>query len=256
MSPVAHILNTERETRRFRLLALMVATATIFYQQDELALLPALIWTVVFFGYTLLLGPVISRLARDRSPTDLTYLILSMILIDAGLVTALVHFAGGITTIAFILIPLFVLYHASYQGYSSGVASATLFSILYVGSTMVEELGLAGPVVVSQLVLFYLLAGLSGYMAKRLMAVEGQKEVLESLIVRASVAHGVRLDDVTLSDNGAALEGEAVDEAAMTRFLEALRAIPRLASVRLARVSDVESAQGRAIAFTVAARVR
>ena len=44
-----HILDTERQSRRFRLLAVVVATFTIFTVQREVALLPALLWAFLFF---------------------------------------------------------------------------------------------------------------------------------------------------------------------------------------------------------------
>ena len=164
-----HILDTERQTRRFRLLALVVATFTIFTVQREVALLPALIWAVLFLIYTLLLGPMLSRLARGSSVTDLVYLLLGLMLVDGGLVIALVHFTGGVTSITIILIPLFVMYHTAYWGYRSALASATLFALLYVGEIILTGESVRPELLVSQVGLIYILAGLSGYLANRLI---------------------------------------------------------------------------------------
>lgn len=258
MDPAAHILNTERETRRFRLLALMVATATLYFQQDEVALLPALLWAFAFFLYTLVLGPALSKLIPSLNATDLSFLVWSMVLVDAVLVVSLVHFSGGVATIAVVLIPLFIIYHAVYRGYSGALLSATLFALLYVGSAFLEgEIETDRPLWVSQVALFYVLATFSGYLAQRLSREEGRgKDLLQELVVRAGAVHGVRLADVTFAGDTASVEGQAPEEASMQRFLESLRGVRGFSSVRLARVVRGVGDPGRAISFTVAARIK
>jgi hypothetical protein len=236
----------------------MVATATLYFEQDEVVLLPALLWLVAFFLYTVILGSVLSKLISGLNAADLDYLVWSMVLIDAILVVSLVHFSGGVATMAVVLIPLFIIYHAIYRGYRSGLLSATLFSLLYVGSAFLEgEIVTDRPLWVSQVALFYVLAVFSGYLAQRLSQGQGrERDLLQELVVQAGVTHGVHVMGMTFADDTAAMEGQATDEATMQRFLESLRGVRGFSSVRLARVVRQEGDPRGAISFTVAARVK
>ena len=256
MVSAGHILDTERQSRRFRLLAVVVATFTIFTVQREVALLPALIWAFLFFFYTLLMGPLLSRLVQGLSATDLVFLLLGLMVIDGGLVIALVHFTGGVSSITIILIPLFVIYHTTYWGYRGGLASATLFAILYYGETILAGESIHPGLLVGQVALIYLLAGLTGYLARRLPRAQAQGEVLRGRIAIVGTAHGVEVADVTIAGNTASLAGHAPDEPALARFVDALREMPELASVHLEQSIDAAASPGSRAPFVIAVRVR
>jgi hypothetical protein len=184
MTFLSHILNTEQETRAFRLLSLVLVSASLYFQADEIPLTPAsLIWIVAFFAYTLILTYALPWLTSRLRLTDLTTLVISLSMIDAVVVTAMVHFTGCITTITVILIPLFIMYHAMYLPHTSGMASATLFALLYTGAAFLEkEIQGSIPLLVGQVGLFYLSACLTGQLAKRILLDRQEKELLQDLI--------------------------------------------------------------------------
>ncbi|MFQ5860360.1 MAG: PilN domain-containing protein [Dehalococcoidia bacterium] len=267
MVPPAHIFSTEQETRRFRLLALVVVASTVFFRQQEfedISLLPTVIVVVLFAIYTLGLGPlVLSRIAsRFTQGASLVYLTLSMVAVDAVAVTLLVHYAGGavgINNFAFILIPLFIMYHTIYLGYTSGLFSATLFSVLYVGTAWREgNVEGAGALLASQVALFYLLALFSSYLARKAMEARAEKDLLREFIIGESEAHGVRLQSVTYVGNTISLTGEAIDPLAMESYMEALDKMGSFAFVRLAATSRGEQQEPAAGAtpFTIVARLK
>jgi hypothetical protein len=251
-----HVLDTERQSRRYRLLAVVLATFTIFTVQREVALLPALIWAFLFLFYTLLMGPLLSRLVRGLSTNDLVYLLLGLMMVDGGLVIALVHFTGGVTSITIILIPLFVIYHTTYWGYRSGLASATLFAILYFGETILAGESIHPGLMLGQVALIYLLAMLSAHLASRLARAQAQRELLRGRISAVGTAHGVEVDEVTISGNTASLAALAVDESAVARFVDALREMPELASARLEQTAEAGASPGSLASFAVAVKVR
>ena len=253
MTFLSHILNSERETRPFRLLSLVLVSATLYFRADEIALAPALIWIVAFFVYTLILAYVLPWLTSRLRLTDLTTLIVSLSMIDAVVVTAMVHFTGGITTITVILIPLFIMY----QPHTSGMVSATLFALLYTGAAFLEEEVRGSiPLLIGQIGLFYLLSWLSGQLAKRILLDRQEKELLQDLIYQMGATHGIRLEAVHLLSNTASLQGAAKDESSMAQFIEDLREMRHVSAVRLARVVRPKAPQVGGITFTLTARLR
>ena len=258
-SPV-HVLNTERDTRRFRLLALMLVTATVYLRQDELDLGPALGWSFFFFAYTLTLGFTFSKIiSRWSSRDSLVYVVCALIILEALVVASLIHFAGGIASITIILIPLFIIYHTIYLGRFGGLLSATLFAFMYVGLAFLEEETEGRELfLVSQVVLFYFLAEFSTYLANRIIVEQGEKELLQQFIVDTGQTQGIRLYSFDVAAGTATFDGLAVDETALERFVESLRRMRGLSSIRLSRVSGDQGSGGesRRITFTVAARFK
>ena len=61
MLSIAHILHTERETRRFRLLCLLLAAVTLYFRLDEVSVTPAIASMVAFLVYTLVLAVAFRR---------------------------------------------------------------------------------------------------------------------------------------------------------------------------------------------------
>jgi hypothetical protein len=260
MASLDHILTTERDTRRFRLLSLVVVAATLYFRQEDVALVGASVGLAFFFAYNLLLGPILPRFVSRIRPRGIPYLIYAMAAVDGVAVTILVHFTGGITSITVILIPLFVMYHTIYLGRRSGIVSASFFSILYLIAARIEnELAGNTGVLVGQVGLFFLLAVFSGYLTRRVLVEAQERDLLQDLILDAGAANGVHVEDMTIQGNMASFTGRALNEAAMEQFLARLQAMRRLSSVRLDRLPAPKGPGATpegAMAFSVAARVR
>ena len=257
----SYFIDTERDTRRFRLLALVIVSTTIHFRVDELALGPAIGSVVAFFLYTFVLGPVLAKIMPRLGPRRRPSLIYLMAGADALAVISLVHFTGGITSITIILIPLFIIYHTIYLGTSSGLASATLFSALYLAAAGIEkQIGGNVALLVGQVGLFFVLARLSAYLGKRSLVEAQERELLQDLIFDVGAASGVRLETVTLEGDVVSCVGAAGNDTSLERFLERVQEMRRLSSVRLSRgpTSSVDPGAPpvRPIEFTLTARIR
>ncbi len=259
-----HILSTEKGTRGFRLLALVMVSIIILFREEEVNLVPASILVVSFIIYTLFLGQALSKIPTDIHQRAVLVYILTMTAVDIALVLTLVHFAGGVENFALLLVPLFILYHTTYAGYTSGLFSATFAAVSYVLLAQFEDAAEGNEArLLGQVVLFYLLAGLGGYMANR-AAVEPQlmepqlREMLQDLIVATGQAHGVAVDSPVVDSKSCYLSGEAASQGAVMRYTDALRKIPQLSSVDLARTGVAEKGKsvGMTIAFTIRAQIK
>ena len=273
MATIAHILNTERGTRLFRLLALVIVTVILLFYEyaglledegliEDVELGPASALVFSFIIYTIVLGLVMPKLPSEAGPWRLWVFVFAMSAVDIALVLALVHYTGGVENFTLILIPLFILYHATYLGYASGMFSASLSAILYVALAFYEdEASGNGTVLMGQVALFYMLAGFGGFMANRMMMQERESEenvLLGELMVATAQAHGLETDTPVFGDKLCSLSGEGADEAAVLRYADALRQIHRVASVYLTRIGEAEQGKniGKTIAFSVRARLR
>lgn len=187
-----HIINTEKDTLRFRLLALVIAAASLYSWVEwgddatEVSMVPAVTIAVAYLIYTLLLGRTIlpwitPMLASGRTSTALVF---GMSLVDAATLGALLYLVGGPQSVALILIPLFVIYHSIYLGYVSGLFSATIFSLFYVGFAYPwGEAALVTSYIGWQVPLFYLLALFGSYLSERRLKDWVEKEELQRLLL-------------------------------------------------------------------------
>ena len=259
MTTLTHILTTERDTRRFRLLSLVVVAATLNFRVGDISLGPALLWIAIFFVYTLLLGKALKRLTARTGAAELPYLIYGMIVVDSISVTALVHFTGGIASITVILIPLFIMYHTTYLSKRSGLVSAAIFAVLYLFTAQLEgEVAGRAALLIGQVGLFFLLAVFSAYLGRRTLTEINEREVLQDLIFDAGLANGVHVEPMSVEDDIALFDGKAPDEESIEQFIERLQAMRRLTSVRLALTPPVATQEGESniIPFSVSARLR
>lgn len=161
-----HILETERETLKLRLLAVAAALAGLQLRQKEIELGPALALTLGYLAYSLLLRSfIIPRLAAPL-------LVYAMILVDTAVLLVALNLAGGIESSLFILFPLLVIYYAIHLGYKSSFFAATTVSLGLLGYATLSGqriFSATGTNVVLQVPFFYLLAAFSGYLeGKRL----------------------------------------------------------------------------------------
>lgn len=252
----AHIVSTERGTRNFRLLALAVVTITLYFRQEEASIAAATGLVLFFFAYTFSLGYLLPRVARYLGEGGIFSLMVGMAVVDAFTVVSLVYFSGGIDSVSFILIPLFVIYHAIYLGYRSALFSATLFALLYVSTVYLENEVTGNEwLLLGQVLLFYLLAIFSGHMATRMVSgEESGRELLLAFIGDVAQGHGIKLGELTITSGMLSVEGQAAAAGAMERFIDALRSARQLSGVQLTSV--VADGQGRAVSFNVRGKLR
>lgn len=169
------IRTTEKETRKFRLLALAFVIAGV-YLFPELPFFPILGLFLSYFIYILLLPGFI--LNKVKNPN----IIYGMIGIDALFLGAGLYLMG-IESPIFILLPLFVLYYSFFFGYKSAIFSAIIFSLVYSGLTLVrEEAKAAANIIAIQVPFLFILALLCGYLAKRRLEERREKEELQEII--------------------------------------------------------------------------
>ncbi len=171
------ILRTERDTRKFRLLALLVAVAGMYLRQNRVDIWPAVYLAAAYLVYLTFFGPLV--LPRVHSPS----IVYGMTVVDAVALTVALRIAGGLDSALFILLPLFIIYYSIYLGYASSLFAATVFSLGYVGVYLwLGHQASAGPIIAVQVPFLYLLAVFSGHLAGRRLQERKEKEELQELI--------------------------------------------------------------------------
>ena len=209
-----HVLATELETRKFRLLALTLAAAGLYLRAGAIPIWPAVALILGYFLYVMLLGSVI--LPWVKSP----HFVYAMMVIDAGTLGAGLYLTGVQSTL-FILLPLFIIYYAIFQGYRTSIFAAIAFSLMYTAVTYDREALTAGNIISLQVPLFFLVALISGYLAQRRLEERREKEELQELIRMESRARSLLEMAQSL---GHAWEPEAV-------LKEMAASLPRLAGL-------------------------
>lgn len=170
------IVQSERETLRLRLLALLtVAVAMLIYAQS-VPLVPILALVGGYLGYTYALRVFLI-------PRFLSYALgIAMLLIDAGVLLAALYIAG-VNTPVFALLPIAVVSYSIYLGYAGGIAMATVSTAGYVGlSFLTGESERLGSLLAVQVPLFYVLALLGGYVTQQRLRETEERRALQRLI--------------------------------------------------------------------------
>jgi len=179
--PVDFLLETEGETLKLRLLALLAAVVGLALYQTQVSLLPTLLLCAAYLTYSLLLRSlIIPRFSGSR-------LVYAMILVDVATIAVGLHLAGGIGNIFFVLMPIFIVYYASYLAYASALFAATAMGLAYV-SLAVFEGRFDAPIVAAQVLLFYLLALFSGYLGQRCIRERAERMALRETLKTAKGA--------------------------------------------------------------------
>lgn len=172
---VDFLLETEGETLKLRLLALFVAVVGLALYQTQVSLAPTLLLCAAYLAYSLLLRSfIMPRFGSSR-------LVYAMILVDAATIAVGLNLAGGIGNIFFVLMPIFIVYYASYLAYTSALFAATAMGLAYV-SLAIFEGQFDGRIIAAQVLLFYLLALFSGYLGQRCI-----KERVERMALRETL---------------------------------------------------------------------
>lgn len=172
-----HIVQTERETLQFRLLALLVVVGGLFLRRQEIQVVPAVLLALAYLAYSISLRSRI--IPRFPGP----YVVYAMILIDAAALTVGSHLVGGVNTIFIILFPLSIVYYAIYLGYAGSFLAATVMGLCFVVLAAVEGRLLTGGVALAgQVLLFYLLAAFGGYLGQQRISESQEKQALQELL--------------------------------------------------------------------------
>ena len=181
MSVLDLIPQTEKETLKFRLLALMVLALAFLYRADEVPLFPTLAIVGGYLAYAYILRTFLI-------PRFTSYLLLAiMLLIDVETIIAALYIINLDSPI-FGLLPVVVVYYSLYLGYFGGIAAATVSAMSYTG--LVVSTGEAGEMenILALQPFFYILALLVGYIAQQRFRETQERRGLQQLISAESNA--------------------------------------------------------------------
>ena len=175
MSVLDLIPQTEKETLKFRLLAIMAVALASLFEHDEVPILAALILVVGYLLYSFVLRIVLI-------PRFTSYMLLAvMLLVDVGAITAALNIIG-LDSLIFGLLPIVVVYYAMHLGYTGGIAAATASTLGY--TSLVLATGQASEMrnLLAIQPFFYIIALLVGYITQQRFRESEQRQSLQQLI--------------------------------------------------------------------------
>lgn len=177
MITLEHIYKTERETLKFRLLALVIVGIGLYFRKDVLNIWPIVFLLLSYMVYAMSLGPfLIPWFKRIQA-------IYGMILTDAIVVNLGLYLAGGVRSYIFVLLPLLVIYYSMFFGYTSSLISATIFSSGYVITAVLKgDYITQTPYIAFQVIFLYMAALLSGYLSRRRLQEMKEKEAFQEAL--------------------------------------------------------------------------
>jgi DNA-binding winged helix-turn-helix (wHTH) protein len=175
MSVLDLIPQTEKETLKFRLLAIMAVALASLFNAGEVPIVPTLVLVVGYLTYSYILRTFLI-------PRFTSYLLLMvMLLVDVGAIISALYIIGLDSPI-FGLLPIVVVYYAMYLGYTGGIAAATASTLGY--TSLVFATGDAGEMknLLAIQPFFYIVALLVGYMTQQRFRETQQRQALQQLI--------------------------------------------------------------------------
>ncbi len=193
-----YIRETERETRKFRLLTLTLVIILFYIQagrsvEDLSLVIPLLGLALGYLAYALALATVI--LPRVRTPA----IVYALVTVDVLALGGAFLLAGTVQTALIAAVPVLVLYYSVFFGYASALFASSIVSIVYVGLAVFFDLPVAGsldrvvldPIVPVQVMSFFFLALLSGYLGRRRITERQEKEELQEVLGVQNRARGL-----------------------------------------------------------------
>ena len=204
------IPQTEKETLRFRLLALLAVGLAFVFKANDVPLVPTIALLVGYLIYSYLLRSVLI-------PRYTSYPLLgAMLMIDVGTIVAALHFIG-LDSPVFGLLPVVVVYYSLYLGYAGGIAAATVctlgYTLLVLGT---DDLGENQNLLAIQ-PFFYVVALLVGYTSQHRFRETQERRSLQQLI--GAEAHAKSLLDLAQALN------RVLDRGALTHDLARVGAL-------------------------------
>ena len=175
MSVLDLIPQTEKETLKFRLLALLAVAVAFLFQWREAPLLPALaiVGGYLFYSYFL---------RTFLIPRFTSYPLLGgMMLLDVGILIVALHLIGLDSPI-FGLLPIAVVYYAVYVGYLGGVATGTVSVAGYTGLVLAKDQVTEMERLLAIQPFFFVLALLVGYITQQRFRESQERRSLQQVI--------------------------------------------------------------------------
>lgn len=180
-----HVTQTERDTLKFRLLAVLAIAISVYLTRAEVPVIATIGLIAGYLFYSLFLRAYL--IPRFVS----VYLVYGMLVADLATATAAL-FIFGVLTPLFILLPLVIVYYAIYLGYTGSLLAATLSSFGYVGlASRTGQKAELGDALALQVPLFYIVAILAGYLAQQRFKEREEKQTLQHLIQTEVQARGL-----------------------------------------------------------------
>ena len=169
------IPQAEKETLKYRLLAVLVVAFALLLEWDEAPLLATFGLVVGYLIYSYLLRTFLI-------PRFTSYALLAaMLLIDVGTMIGAMYLIALDSPI-FALLPIVVVYYALYLGYVGGLAAAVVSSVSY--TSLAFGTGNAGEVenLLAFQPVFYILGLLVGYVTQQRFRESEGRQALQQLI--------------------------------------------------------------------------
>ncbi len=197
-----HVRKTERDTLKFRLLALLVITFVLYLRREEAPLYPAMALVAGYIAYSWILRQFLL-------PRFLGIPLLYIMMI-ADLATALgALYLFGTDNVLFALVPVMIAYYAIYLGYYGSLPAAILGSFGYIGVAQVIN-GQISQIIAVQVPFFFILALLSGYLGQQRFREREERFILQQLMDTEVKAKGL-VETVKLLDEGLTLSSVVQD---------------------------------------------
>ena len=186
------IPRTEKETLKFRLLAVMAVALAFLYQANDVPLGPALALVGGYLAYSYVLRSFLI-------PRFTSYpLLAAMLLIDVGTILIALHIIDLDSPI-YGLLPIVIVYYSLYLGYVGGITTATVAVVGY--TTLVIAKGQVSEMETTLAIqpFFFILALLVGYVAQQRFQETQERLSLQQLI--GAEAHAKSLLDLAQALN-------------------------------------------------------
>lgn len=179
-----HLVKTERDTLKFRLLAVLIVAVSTLLRQDAAPLSATLGLIFGYLAYTIGLHQAL----RQGLRTDAYVLLGCMMAVDSTAVLAAPALIGPDSP-AFMLVPLVIVYHALYLGYVGSLTTATIASLGYaiLAQTVFPNASIRDLVSI-QVPLFFMAALLTGYLAAQRTRERQEKLALQRVIETEALA--------------------------------------------------------------------
>ncbi|MBI4338057.1 MAG: winged helix-turn-helix transcriptional regulator [Chloroflexi bacterium] len=184
MASLEHVLQVERDTLKFRLLALLAVTLSVYLRTERVPTGEAIGLIVGYLAYSLLLDRVL--LPRFQSLLLLAF----MFLVDVGTVLAVLLIVGFDTPV-FILLPSVIVYYSLYLGYAGSLIAATVASLGYAAVANILGRAELRDALSIQVPFFYVVALLTGYLSSQRLREREEKRSLQQVIGAETHARGM-----------------------------------------------------------------
>lgn len=197
-----HVQKTERDTLKFRLLALLVITFVLYLRREDASFYPA---AGLITGYIVYSWVLRQFLMPRFMGIPMLYLMLTADLATA--LSALYLFGTG--TVLFALVPAMIAYYAIYLGYYGSLPAAVMGSFGYIGIAQAVD-GQISEIIAVQVPFFFILALLSGYLGQQRFREREERFILQQLMETEIKAKGL-VESVKRLDEGLTLSSVAQD---------------------------------------------